>query len=76
MINLFESLKNFGIYFDTNAHWGKKLSFFYLITYILILLNVVNIIIYLLSIYIVNKKKFLKLIAHLWEIHIQLYIEF
>lgn len=68
MIDLFELLKNFGIYFDTNAPWAIKLSFFYLIASVLILLNVVNIIIYLLSIYIVNHEKFLKLIPERYTI--------
>lgn len=62
MKDLFEILNSFGIYFDNTAALEAKLSFFFLVISVFLLLNVINIIIYLLSIYIVNHEKFLKLI--------------
>ena len=62
MKDLFEILNSIGIYFDTDAPFEAKLSFFFLVLSVFLLLNVVNIIIYLISIYIVNHEKFLNLI--------------
>lgn len=59
MKNLFEWLNTFGIYVDESAPPIVLLALYYLILSVFILLNVINIIMYLLSIYIVSHEKFL-----------------
>ena len=62
MKEFFEFFNRFGIFFDDSAPLEAKIYFYFLILSVFLLMNVVNIIIYLLSIYIINHEKFLKLI--------------
>ena len=60
MKDLFEILNSIGIYFDTDAPFDARLCFLFLVLSVLILLSVISIIIYLISIFLVNHEKFLK----------------
>ena len=62
MKDLLDLLKNYGISLDESASGIISLIFSFLILLIIMLLNVVNIAIYLASIYIVSHEKFLSLI--------------
>lgn len=59
MKDLLELVKSFGISIDESAPTTVLLCLFYLIMSSFILLNVINICMYLLSIYIVSHEKFL-----------------
>ena len=59
MINLIDLLEKTGLQLDDNAPTVIKMSLYFLILSLFILSNVVNIMIYLLSIYIVSHEKFL-----------------
>lgn len=56
MNNLLYFLNSFGIQVDKSTPFEVLISGYYLILSVLILLNVINVIIYLLSIYIVTNK--------------------
>ena len=59
MIDLFELLNSHGLYLDESASSMVLISFYFLILSVFMLVNIINIIIYLLSIYIVSHEKFL-----------------
>lgn len=59
MNNLLKYLNTFGIPVDSSTPIEVLLAAYYLVTLILILFNVLNIIMYLISIYIVSHEKFL-----------------
>ena len=62
MKELLELLNSHGIYLDESVSSMVLISFYYLLLSAFMLFNVINIIIYLLSIYIVSHEKFLSLI--------------
>ena len=63
MKELLELLETFGFYLDESAPAVVKLSLYFLILSVLVLLNVINISIYLVSIYVVSNEKILSKIS-------------
>ena len=59
MKDLFELIKHYGVYLDESASSFIVLLFYFLILSVFMLLNVINISIYLLSIYIFSNEKVL-----------------
>ena len=60
MADLLELLKHYGVYLDESVSGFMELIFFFLVLSVFMLLNVVNITIYLVSIYILSNEKVLK----------------
>lgn len=59
MKNLFDLVNSYGFHLDESAPTVVKLSLYFLILSLMVLFNVINIGIYLLTIYIVSHEKFL-----------------
>ena len=59
MTDLLELLKHYGVYLDESVSGFMELIFFFLVLSVFMLLNVVNITIYLVSIYILSNEKIL-----------------
>ena len=62
MENLLAFLQSFGIQVDENTPYFILMAYYYLVLSLFILVNVINISIYLLSIYIVSHERFLSMI--------------